>query len=424
MSPIRLRGTHYASTHVARRASCTALPCQIVPSHRNSDHDRTMQATPRIFPIAVAFCALISLTPCIAAHAASAASLDQVVSAAASNGFSGVVAVSDQSAVIYSRATGLADRSLQKPHEVSAPWRLASFTKQVVATLAMQEVDKGRLQLDAPIAQTLPALSSTPAGQITLRQLLQHTSGLPNPDAQTDASDAVPAYYRTSNPPRTGEVPSACVGDLRSVPGEQFSYNNCDYLVVSAMIEHVTASTLPRLIETRIARPVGARGLGMYRTPDDGPRGVLGYDDKDTVEPAFHIENYGGAGALYGTPEDVLAFDRRLMAGRLVTNASRTLLWRGEPRFGFAALGAWSFEAALAGCAKPVQLVERRGEVGGIQLRNVLAPELGLAFVALTNSQRVSFGEVWQGQGLLHDLLSAAFCGPVAKQKTAAGSKY
>jgi D-alanyl-D-alanine carboxypeptidase len=378
---------------------------------------------PIIRRIAVFACALTALVQSVNADSASASSLDHVVSGAAANGFSGVVAVSDQSAVIYSRATGLADRALQKPHEVSAPWRLASFTKQVVATLAMQEVDKGRLKLDAPIAQTLLALSATPAGQVTLRQLLQHTSGLPNPDAQTEASDAVPAYYRTLNPPVPGTVPSACIGDLLSAPGEQFSYNNCDYLVVSAMIEHVTASTLPRLIETRIARPAGARGLGIYRTADDGPRGVIGYDDKDTVEPAFHIENYGGAGALYGTPDDVLAFDRHLMAGRLVTKASRTMLWRGEPRFGFAALGAWSFEATLAGCPKPVQLVERRGEVGGIQLRNVLAPELGLALVALTNSQKVSFGEVWQGQGLLHDLLSAAFCGPVVTQKGASASR-
>jgi hypothetical protein len=70
----------------------------------------------------------------------------------------------------------------------------------------------------------------------------------------------------------------------------------------------------------------------------------------------------------------------------------------------------WSFPAKLAGCAQPVQLVERRGHIGGIQVRNILIPVRGMAVIAFANSPGTEFGEVWQAKGLTHDLLSAALC--------------
>jgi hypothetical protein len=85
-------------------------------------------------------------------------------------------------------------------------------------------------------------------------------------------------------------------------------------------------------------------------------------------------------------------------------------MWRGEPKLGYAALGAWSFPSTLRGCAGPVRLVERRGAIGGVQVRNVIAPEKGRVLIVFTNDEGVDFGEVWQGKGLSHDLLSAALC--------------
>ena len=119
---------------------------------------------------------------------------------------------------------------------------------------------------------------------------------------------------------------------------------------------------------------------------------------------------YGASAALVGTSADLLRIDRALMSGRLVSKAQREVLWKGEPSLGFAALGAWSFEAPLAGCKGAVKLVERRGEVDGIQVRNILAPDLGRAVVAFTPQGDFDFGEIWQGSGTSYDLASAAFC--------------
>ncbi len=68
------------------------------------------------------------------------------------------------------------------------------------------------------------------------------------------------------------------------------------------------------------------------------------------------------------------------------------------------------FPAALKHCAQKVALVERRGDIGGVQVRNIMAPELGRVLIVFTNSAAVDFGEIWQGSGFSYDLLDAAFC--------------
>lgn len=84
--------------------------------------------------------------------------------------------------------------------------------------------------------------------------------------------------------------------------------------------------------------------------------------------------------------------------------------WKGDPHFGYVALGVWSFPAPLQGCSGAVDLVERRGEIGGVEVRNLLAPELGKALVVFADKAGLDFGKIWQGKGLSYRLASAAFC--------------
>jgi hypothetical protein len=98
------------------------------------------------------------------------------------------------------------------------------------------------------------------------------------------------------------------------------------------------------------------------------------------------------------------------MTGRLLSPSSRATLWQGDPALGYQALGVWSFPAELAGCKGPVALIERRGDFAGIQIRNLMAPDLGRAMVIFTNEAGFDFGEIWQAQGPSFDLASAAFC--------------
>jgi D-alanyl-D-alanine carboxypeptidase len=350
------------------------------------------------------------LCPALSAPTTLGARLDAAMAREnAASRFDGVVLVGQGETLIFQRAIGLADRARQRPHSLDQPWRWASVSKQVTALVVMQQVERGRLGLDDRLATLLPDFKSPLAEQITVRQLLQHTSGLPNPDA-------APGYYTAQFKTDTGPVDAAlayCSGPPVGQPGARFSYNNCDTLVLQAVLERLTRRPYAQLLQDTVAGPLQLSSLQLAGAASAQPAALAqpqGYLDAKTAEPAFNLATFGAGGALVGTAQDLWRFDRALMQNRLLSEASTRTLWQGEPKLGYVALGAWSFPAPLAGCSGAVALVERRGQIGGVQVRNLLAPALGRALIVFSNTAATEFGEIWQGQGLLHEMASAAFC--------------
>ena len=281
----------------------------------------------------------------------------------------------------------------------SDDWPWASVTKQVVATIVMQQVAAGTLALDAPAAQYLPALGSEVAGP-TLRQLLRHQSGLRNPDVSVADPAGLPSFYSTG---ATGL--DWCLEGRIAPPADRWVYNNCDYIVLGAILEKVTGQPIDRLMEESIARPAGMTGT-RFLHPDD-QRPFMGAD----TDYRTRLSRYGSAGGLVGPLEDMVAFDRALLDGTLVSPSFREQLWAGDPSLGGMALGSWEFRALLAGCEAPVRIVERRGAIGHYQLRNLILPEQDLVLVLATEDGDFAFDEIWTGTGFLHDVLSLAACG-------------
>ena len=337
----------------------------------------------------------------------------RVAAVATDAGLAGEIVLTDQTGAAKDLAFGLADRTNAKPHQVGQRWLWASVTKQVVAVLVMQEVERGRLALDDAIGDHLPAFGGDRS--TTVRELLQHRSGLPNPSDGGRDGEVRPFYRETGRLiGDTARTKGFCSGPAKGPKGGDFEYNNCDYLVLGALLEHVTGKAFDKLVAERIAGPLGLRTVRVAR--DQQPRGgaaAIGYDGQERY-PDLNVATFGAAGALTGSAADLAAIDRALMDGRLLSSASRAEAWKGDPKLGYEALGVWSFPAKLAGCPGPVALIERRGDVGGTQVRNVIAPGLGRAIVVFTNDAALDFGEVWQGKGLSHDLLAAAFCAPAS----------
>lgn len=285
-------------------------------------------------------------------------------------------------------------------------WRFASVTKQIVAVAVMQQVEAGRLALDAPVQRYAPALRIANADRITIRQLLQHTSGLPNPEDGPQADGQLVQYSRAAPKPAPGLSP-ICRAKAKAEPGAGFSYNNCDYEVLGAVLETVTRTPLATLLQQRVFAPAGMTRTRLLAPGDDAGR--PGFDAQGHDDHAIDPGRFGAAGALAGPPSDLARFDRALMDGRLLKPETRAEMWRGDPKLGYAALGAWVYDVKLAGCATPQHIVERRGEVGGMQVRNIIAPDRGIAVIAFADHP-VEFGEPWQGKGLTYDLMRAALC--------------
>ena len=338
-----------------------------------------------------------------------AAALDAAVEAARAQGFAGEVRASTPEGALYARAVSAPDR----PRRVGELWRWASVSKQVTATLVMQEVAAGRLSLDDTVAERLPAFRGPTADKITLRMLLQHTSGLPNPDDTPAGAGDVPAFYLRDEA-GVGGVKDAlgfCAGAPKAQPGAGFSYDNCDTIVLGAVLARSTGVDFGKLVEARIAAPLKLGSLRLVEGGKPAPGVVVGLGEDGKPEPRLVLANLGPAGALVGTAADLMAFDRALLDGRLLDAPARAASWAGDPKLGYVALGVWGFSAPLKGCTGAVKLVERRGEVGGVEVRNLLAPERGRALVVFADRANFPFGELWQGNGLGYDLASAAFCG-------------
>lgn len=358
------------------------------------------------FPI-VAACALALPAAALEKIPFDEAAFDAKAVAAADDGLTGVIAVTSVNRELYRHASG--------PEADATLWPWGSLSKQVMAALVMRLVDQGRLTLDTTIASALPDFPNSQTASVTVRQLLMHTSGLPNPDATPPGANGVPSFYLRSDPMAGGRTDAVgfCAGAASAEPGTVFSTNNCDSIVLGAVIEAETGRQYTTLLKDEVGEPAGLKAL-RFASPNEHPVAARGA--KGPV-PRMNIATLGAGGALVGTVDDALAFDRALMKGTLVSDAGTAEMWKGDPALGYISLGAWVFAAPLAGCEGEVKLVERRGSVDGIQMRNIIAPEKKLALVVFTDNADVEFGEIRQGKGASYDLASAAFCATGSTEK-------
>jgi D-alanyl-D-alanine carboxypeptidase len=238
-------------------------------------------------------------------------------------GAPGVVALIRSGQQSWQGASGLGDLGAKRPARAGDRFRIGSVTKSFVATLVLQLVGEGRLSLDDNLERWLPGL--VPKGErITVRQLLNHTSGLYN---YTDDLPEPPRRFR----PR--ELVAIATGHRPLfAPGTQFSYSNTNYILAGMLVERVTGQPLADQLEQRILQPLGlgdtelpttqralagthARG---YAPPDedwqvtDGPARLVNVTEMDT--------SWGwAAGAMVSTTADLARFYQALLGGQLLT---------------------------------------------------------------------------------------------------------
>lgn len=126
------------------------------------------------------------------------------------------------------------------PVAANAVWRWASITKQLAATLVLQEVARGKLDLDAPVSRYWPDWKAPNAATIRIRDLLLHNSGLPQPDDSTPDADGVPGFYRAAAASPQDSASGYCAGPARAAAPAKYDYNNCDTIVLAEVLRRVT----------------------------------------------------------------------------------------------------------------------------------------------------------------------------------------
>jgi CubicO group peptidase (beta-lactamase class C family) len=155
-----------------------------------------------------------------------------------------------------------------KPMPRATPTWMASITKSLMGVLVMEFVDRGYVELDAPIDRYLPELVSSSPCPLTLRLLLTHTSGLSwagewasdwNPSMENQVAQALPVL----------------------TPGREFSYTRAGYALAAKILERISGETVPQLFERMLLSP-----LGMTRSTVDNSYGGL-------YAPALDLARFG-----------------------------------------------------------------------------------------------------------------------------------
>jgi D-alanyl-D-alanine carboxypeptidase len=277
----------------------------------------------------VALLAATTAAPVLAATDPVRAGLDVLTAQDGVPGAEAVVQDGGRTRVVRS---GTGDLATGKPFPRNGSFRAGSVTKSFVATVVLQLVADGRVRLDAPVERYLPGV--LPDRRITVRQLLQHTSGLYNYTQDLDLTDPEALRHRGADPAEL--VAMALKHPALFPPGTHWSYSNTNYVVAGMIAEKVTGHALDAEIARRITRPLGLRDTYLPRRGDEKLPAPHAVGHAPVGGKLVDFSDYDAtiawaAGGLVSTPADLDRFYGALLGGRLLHRAELAEMQRTVP---------------------------------------------------------------------------------------------
>jgi D-alanyl-D-alanine carboxypeptidase len=309
-----------------------------------------------------------------------AARLDQEISAtlAAYGAPSVSVAVVKDGALAYAKAFGYANLAEHRPADLSTRYAVGSISKQFTVAAILLAQEQGKLSLDDRVGKYFPEL--TRANDVTLRQLLSHTSGY---------EDFAPQDYMIDEwaKPTTPEtiMDHWAKKPLDFDPGTRWQYSNTNYTIAGAILEKATGEGLMTFLQEHILTPLRMTSAGDCdaKSPQDATaytRFALGPPRPVAREGAGW---YFAAGELCMTPSDLAKWDIAFLEKRILSASSyaeftkEVKLLDGNPTH--YALGLSLSEV------QGVPAISHGGEVSGFLAMNTLFPTKNIGIVVLSN---------------------------------------
>ncbi|MHA4259285.1 beta-lactamase family protein [Bacillus cereus] len=242
-------------------------------------------------------------------------------------GFNGSVLVASKGHVILRKGYGYANVKDQVLTTPRTKYRIGSITKTVVAISIMQLKEKGKLNIEDNVNKYIP---SFPADKnITLRNLLTHTSGLPE-QGQGSVDAASRLKLVTWIGAQTLQFPA----------GTGWKYTDYNYMVLAYIVEKISNKPLAEYVKENILTPVEMNESGMGATLPEDIFLAEGYTKKDNkliATPRLKMNWLYGCGEMYTTVEDMKKLDEAIMDGKLLSKQSVSDMFSASParKYGF-----------------------------------------------------------------------------------------
>ncbi|MFF5372205.1 serine hydrolase domain-containing protein [Streptomyces sp. NPDC013187] len=314
--------------------------------------------------------------------------------------------------------SGYADTGTGRKRSAGEHFRGASITKTFVATVLLQLEAEGRLNLDDTVERWLPGLlhgNGYDGGKVTLRRLLNHTSGIANYTDDTaflhgSAGPGFPEHrYDTHTPEEL--VAIALRRPPQSGPEGEPSYSNTNFVVAGMVIEKATGHSYAQEITRRILRPLKLRGTSFPGTSPRMPKPhPVGYSRLHQDAPDAEIHDateqnmtwLGAAGDVISTSGDLNRFQRALLKGQLLPQRQMKEMFEEVPAGHGTGYGL-GVEFARLSCG--VKVVGKSGRTNG---------SLSAMAGTLDGEHQLTFninGDWLPDSSLYIDVVEAEFCG-------------
>ncbi|WP_062066613.1 serine hydrolase domain-containing protein [Cellvibrio sp. OA-2007] len=292
--------------------------------------------------------------------------------------------ISKDGKIVAKGGVGLANIESNTPNDTQTVFRAASITKQFTAVSILLLVEQGRLSLDDKLNNYFPALPN--AEKITIRSLLDHTSGMweqekdedfPFPVDQEVPANAHLSYIQKNKP--------------YFEPGEKWNYCNNGYFVLGLIVEKIAGMPLESYMQKHLFSPLGMKNSGLYGNNAQYKYGATGYgirDEKPYQEIDTNMFTYKGAAALYSTVEDLLLWSEALHNGKIISSESyQQLITPHKFTNGFVPFVGYGFGVGIEDVGGR-HTIGHPGRMYGFQLDMLRIPEdnINVIFLANVNS--------------------------------------
>ena len=238
--------------------------------------------------------------------------------------YSGSILVAQDGEILLSKGYNFANWELKALNSAQTKYRISSITKPFTATMILMLAEEGPLDLEDQLCAHLPDCPDA-WQEITILNLLTHTSGIPDYTTLPGAGEA-------SRDPHgvTSLVNSFKDEPLEFSPGETYQYSNSNYILLGAVIEQVSGNRYEKFLERAILNPLEIEDTGMEYQDEILKDRAAGYQIQGRVlinAPYLDMTNAYAAAGMYSTVGDLFVFDQALTNGKLLNLENQELMY-------------------------------------------------------------------------------------------------
>jgi CubicO group peptidase (beta-lactamase class C family) len=290
-------------------------------------------------------------------------------------GFSGELLVAHGTTVLFQKTTGMASYENNLALRTGAKYRIASISKTFTGALIALAEEEQRLSINDKVSSYIKELSPE-FGEVTIEQLLTHTSGLPH-------NEGIDGYWQIkSKLPMTREQAISEINalDLLFTPGSAMGYSSLGYYLLAVVLENIYQQNFQDILQSKILKKLQMDETGLIDNLKILPRMASGYhlitDDSLVVAPYRDYSMLKGAGDMYSTATDLLKWNTSFFSNLLLKENTKAIIPKAKAEHNAAYGYGWFITP---------DKYYHGGGTWGYSTHTAVYPEQNLSIILLSN---------------------------------------